>query len=91
MVGYGSFDDVTNVIEGAVSGNGFLCGDQFTAADLYVAAFLGFATGVGLLPKRDAFMSYLARATDRPAYRRAQEIDGAMSPPPQREARGVTA
>lgn len=88
MVGYGSYEDAVSAIEGAVSVDTFLCGDQFTAADLYVSAFLGFATGFGMLPQRDAIMGYVARATDRPAFRRAIEIDGAM---PQGQPQAVPA
>lgn len=80
MAGYGNYEDVVNVIEGAVSGNAFLCGDRFTAADLYVAAFLGFATSFGMVPQREAIMNFVTRATDRPAYRRAAEIDAAAMP-----------
>jgi glutathione S-transferase len=91
MVGYGCYEDVVNAIEGAVSVDGFLCGDQFSAADLYVAAFLGFATGFGMLPQRDAITNYVARATDRPAYRRANEIDGGMPQAQQQQPQEATA
>ena len=77
MAGYGVYEHVVDVMEGAVSGGGFLCGDRFTAADLYAAAFLGFATSFDMVPKRQAIMDFVARATDRPAYRRAAEIDAA--------------
>lgn len=80
MAGYGNYEDAVNAIEGAVSGRAFLCGDRFTAVDLYVAAFLGFATSFDMIPKRDAIMSFVARATDRPAYRRAAELDAAAMP-----------
>ena len=33
MAGYGTLDDVLNALEQAVSGDAWICGDQFTAAD----------------------------------------------------------
>lgn len=38
MVGYGSYADVMNTLEQAVSQGPYLCGDHFTAVDLYVGA-----------------------------------------------------
>lgn len=78
MTGFGTYDMAVSTMEQAVSQAPYLCGDSFTAADLYVAAFLGFGMGVGMLPQRKAFADYVARATDRPGYRRALEIDGPM-------------
>ncbi len=84
MAGYGSYDQTVDAIEKAVSDTAFLCGDSFTAADLYVASMLGFMTSFDMLPKRETFLDYVARATDRPAYRRATELDAAAIP--QQEA-----
>jgi glutathione S-transferase len=76
MAGYGSFEETIDALEGAVSGPGpFICGEQFTAADVYVGASIGWGTQFGIIPKRDAFQAYLARITDRPAYQRATGID----------------
>jgi glutathione S-transferase len=78
MVGYGSFEDAVNAIEGAMPSEGFLCGERFTAADLYVASFLDFAINmIQVLSAKDVVTRYVARCTDRPAYRRAGELDNA--------------
>lgn len=79
MVGYGNFGAVLNAIEGAVSTAPYLAGDSFTAADLYLGSQLGFGMQFGMIEKRPAFATYVANLTSRPAYKRAQEIDG---PPP---------
>ena len=42
MAGYGSFEDVMNTLEGAVSHGAYLAGDSFTAADLYLGSQIGF-------------------------------------------------
>ena len=77
-VGYGSLDAVLSAIEGAVSGDGWLTGDRFTAADLLVGAHLGFQTMFGTIDRRPAFTDFIARIEERPARRRADEIDDAL-------------
>lgn len=78
MVGYGSYDRLVEVLEQAVSATPFVTGDRFTAADVYVGSQIGFGTGFGMLPERPAFTAYLARVNDRPAARRAREIDDTL-------------
>jgi glutathione S-transferase len=79
MVGYGTFDDVVNTLEKAVSGaKPWLTGDQFTAADLYVGSHLGWGLQFGSLPKRPAFEEFVARCVARPAAGRAREIDDGL-------------
>ncbi|WP_132254975.1 glutathione S-transferase family protein [Methylobacterium segetis] len=75
MVGYGSLATVVDALEGAVSGRDYICGDQFTAADVYVGAHLGWGMAFGTLEKRPAFEAYVARLNARPAAIRAREID----------------
>ena len=81
MAGYGSFAAVMDAIEGAVAGDGWLTGDRFTAADLYVASQLSFGLQFGTIDRRAAFEAYVALATERPAYNRAGDLDNAAMPP----------
>jgi glutathione S-transferase len=76
MVGYGTFDAVLNAIEGAVSNAPYVAGESFSAADVYLGSQLGFGMQFGMIAKRPAFEAYVGRLTERPAYQRAQEIDG---------------
>jgi glutathione S-transferase len=79
MAGYGSFEETIDALEGAVAAaSPYLCGEQFTAADVYVGASIGFGTQFGIIPPRDAFSAYLARITARPAAQRARDIDDAL-------------
>jgi glutathione S-transferase len=78
MAGYGSYEEVLDALEGAVPSESWLCGEQFTAADLYVSSQLAFGIQFGILEKRAAFQAYVGRATARPAYARANEIDNAL-------------
>lgn len=57
-----------------------VAGDRFTAADLYVGALLGYSMQFGTIPKRPAFESYYAKVSDRPAAKRAAQLDDAVMP-----------
>jgi glutathione S-transferase len=81
MAGYGSYEEVLDALERAVSGGEWLCGEHFTAADLYVASQLNFGMQFGILDKRDAFEAYVTRATARPAFARANQLDDALAAP----------
>ena len=82
MAGYGTFEQAIGALETAVSGRDYICGDRFTAADVYVGAQIGFGMQFGGIDKRDAFTKYWERISARPAALRANEIDGGMPPPP---------
>jgi len=75
MVGYGSYKDVMNALEAAVSQGDYLVGDRFTAADVYVGSHIGFGLQFGTFEKRAAFERYVARLGARAAFQRAQKID----------------
>ena len=80
MMGYGSFVDAMNALEGAVSRGDYLVGDSFTAADLYVGSQIGWGLMFGTIEKRAAFERYWARISARPAALRAKQIDDALMP-----------
>ncbi len=75
MIGYGSFQDVMDTLEIAVSTNPFVAGQAFTAADVYVGSHIAWGLQFGSIEKRPAFVDYLARVSDRPAFQRAKEKD----------------
>jgi glutathione S-transferase len=81
MVGYSGYAPVLDAIEGAIAGRDYIAADHFTAADLYVGAYLSFFMGFGVVEARPAFRAYVDRLETRPAFRRVAEIDGAMPPP----------
>ncbi|HEY3636974.1 MAG TPA: glutathione S-transferase family protein [Rhizomicrobium sp.] len=80
MAGYGSYEEVLNVLEAALSKSPYLVGDSFTAADLYVGSHFGFGMQFGTIEKRPAFENYVTRISSRPAAVRAREIDDALMP-----------
>lgn len=75
MVGYGSFEQMLATLEGAVAGDGWLCGDRFTAADLYLGSQLMFGLTFKLLPESAPLLAYAERLRARPAWARAEKID----------------
>jgi glutathione S-transferase len=79
MVGYGTLAETLDAIEAAVSAGDHLTGDTFTAADLYVGAFLGFHMMFGTIEKRPAFERYATRLAQRPAAVRAAQLDDALA------------
>lgn len=46
MLGYGSYEDTLNVLEQHVGRSTYVCGDQFTAADVYVGSQIGWGSDV---------------------------------------------
>ncbi|MFP3944104.1 MAG: glutathione S-transferase family protein [Alphaproteobacteria bacterium] len=75
MAGYGSYEAVMDTLEGAVSGNGWIAGENFSAADVYLGSQIGWGLRFGTMDKRQAFEDYWARVSARDAYQRANELD----------------
>ena len=75
MFGYGNFDKVIAVLDELFSLHEYVCGDRFTAADVYVGSQLMFPRQFKMLPERDSFLRYRDRLQARDAYKRATEID----------------
>jgi glutathione S-transferase len=84
MVGYRNLDAVVGALEGAVRAGPFICGDQFTAADVYVGSQIIWGMAFNSLPKTPVFEAYSARVRARPAATRAREVDDALLPEDKR-------
>jgi glutathione S-transferase len=78
FVGYGSFEATIDNLENALRPGPYICGDQFTAADVYVGSQIGFGMMFGTVEKRPIFEDYFSRLQARPAAARAREIDDAL-------------
>lgn len=77
-MGYGNYGQTLATLEKAVSGDQWICGGQFTAADVYVGSQIDWGLSFGTMDSRPAFETYAARLRERPAYRRQKELDGAL-------------
>lgn len=75
MFGYGNFEKAIAAIDQLFSSRNYVCGDRFTAADVYVGSQIMFPLQFGMLPERDSFLKYRDRLQARDSYKRATEID----------------
>ena len=75
--GFGNYGLVLDALERAVAGSGYLAGDAFSAADVYVGSQIGWGLEFGTIEPRPAFETYFAKLESRPARLRAAELDDA--------------
>ena len=80
MAGYGSFEETIDTLERCVGSGPYICGEQFTAADVYVGSQIGWGMMFGSIDKRPVFEEYFGRLSSRPAAVRARELDDALMP-----------
>lgn len=78
MVGFGSYEASLDALELALSAAPYLCGERFTAADVYVGSSVGWGLMFGSIEKRPVFEAYAARLRSRPASQRADAINEAF-------------
>lgn len=76
--GFGRFEDVVTTLQQAVSGKQYVCGAHFTAADLYLASYIGWAMLEGSMPALPEFKAYAEPLLQRTASVRADALDGPM-------------
>lgn len=74
FLGFGTLELALDTLENHLKQNQYICGDQFTAADVYIASHLGFGA---LLTKtyamRPVFSAYIERTHLRPARQRLEK------------------
>jgi glutathione S-transferase len=75
LVGFGCYEDALNALEKALAPGPYICGEQFTAADVYVGSALGWGMMFGTIEKRPAFEAYTRHLFARPAFQRASAIN----------------
>ncbi|HEX5792676.1 MAG TPA: glutathione S-transferase family protein [Rheinheimera sp.] len=78
-VGCGLYNDTLNALESALIQGPYLCGEQFTAADIYVGSHIGWGMLFGTLEKRPAFTEYVQRLQAREASIRATQLDDELA------------
>ncbi|MBO9695743.1 MAG: glutathione S-transferase family protein [Sphingopyxis sp.] len=78
MAGFGSLGAALDTLESAVAGKAFVAGDRFSAADVYVGSQIDWGLQFGTIASRPAFEAYAAGLRERPAYKRAKEIDSGL-------------
>ena len=78
MFGYGSYDLAVSTLADHLADRAFVCGDRFTAADVYVGSTVMWGTQFATLPSLQPFLAYGERLSGREAYKRGKEIDGKL-------------
>ena len=79
MVGFGSYEHTIDALALALAPGPFICGERFTAADVYVGSSLGWGMMFGTIEKRPVFEDYVARLQARPAAMSAHLINEART------------
>ncbi|GLR46873.1 glutathione S-transferase family protein [Sphingomonas astaxanthinifaciens] len=74
MFGHGNEALVFEALETMLGDRDYVTG-RFSAADLVLASQLGFMMMFGMIEGSDTLKAYVARCTDRDAWRRAKQID----------------
>ncbi|WP_240221215.1 glutathione S-transferase family protein [Rheinheimera hassiensis] len=77
-VGCGLYQDTLNALETALTQGPYICGEQFTAADVYVGSHIEWGMMFDTLEKRPAFTEYVQRLQAREAAIKANQLDDAL-------------
>ena len=75
MAGYGSMARTVEALTSMLNSRDYVCGDRFSAADIYLGSQIIWGNMFGTIPKNDVFDAYSARLTGRTAYQEAKAID----------------
>ena len=73
---WGEWETMIGVLEKAVEPGPFLLGEPFTAADIMIGSFIGWGTGMQIMPTEGPLAAYLARCCARPSWARTLAADG---------------
>jgi glutathione S-transferase len=78
--GWGSWDLMLTTFRNAVeSGGPFLFGERFTAADVLMGLSAHYMRSFGMLTEDPILFAYADRCIERPAYKRAAELEAKAS------------
>lgn len=80
-VGCGRYRDLVASLEQALTGKPYLCGNQFTAADLVLGSSIGWFILDNKLEPLPVFTQYVERVRSREAAMRANKMDGELAQP----------
>lgn len=74
-MGFGNADNTLNALELALAQGPWICGEQFTAVDVYVGSHVSWGMQFGAMEERANFREYADRCGEREAYQRADQIN----------------
>ncbi|MEO8651031.1 MAG: glutathione S-transferase family protein, partial [Hyphomicrobiaceae bacterium] len=79
MMPYSDYETTVGAVEKAIEKGPWFLGERYSAADVYVGSAISWGLQFKLLPERDVFKRYVERLRRRPAYERANAIDGKIA------------
>lgn len=74
-VGYGNFEQAVSCLESYLGRHDFICGDSFSAADVYVGSHVLWGLQFKTLPDLKHFLAYKERLIQRPGYQRCKKMN----------------
>jgi len=74
-MGWGPAEEVEQVLNETLKDRKYILGDHFSAADILVGGGIHFMMMFKIMNETPVFKEYTARISERPALKRAQEID----------------
>ncbi|MEX1034180.1 MAG: glutathione S-transferase family protein [Cellvibrionaceae bacterium] len=74
-VGCGLVRDTVSTLEKALANGPYICGDQFTAADVVLGSYIGWFIMQKQLEPLPVFAQYVERMQSREAHQRADKLD----------------
>ena len=78
MAGWGSFDRTMQTLDQFLTGRTWVCGEQFTMADVYLGSTVDWGLTFGILPPLESLVAYAERIQSRPAYKAAKAVDNEL-------------
>ena len=76
---YSDYDSMLGALEAQLSKGPYLLGERMTAADILWGVAFSWTMMFGLVPKKDVFVRYAERITQRPAFQRISAADDEMA------------
>ena len=75
MAGYGTYQLTLDVLDQMLGSRDYICGEEFSAADVYVGSQVDWGLMFKTIPQTANFDAYAERLRQRPAYQKAKQID----------------
>lgn len=71
-LGYGTYQDTINTLEKFLA-QGFILGDRFSAADVYISSLIHWSLMQNNLDSKPIYKLYVEKCMDRPAFHRVHK------------------
>ena len=78
MAGYGNYDLVLKTLDDFLQQRDYVCGDKFTAADVYLGSHIDFGLSFGTLQETANFARYVEPLRERRANQAAKAKDNTL-------------